>query len=153
MSNEEHERDQLSYVDGRIDAALAIAEYACEDCGRGDHPVLDEKSKKWKHGKRHCRAQHAWFELRRAEDKRVQAWFDRKYGGQWLSYYALKGPIGPECHCCGRPAQRRCDFNCWGSICEFDACIDCAEKWDGVHADAIPRAKDRRQDRMKAATR
>jgi hypothetical protein len=60
----------------------------------------------------------------------------------WHSHYVLKDHRLGNCHCCGRRATKRCDYNCWGSVCEFDACYECAKKYDGICSDGIPNYKD-----------
>ena len=131
------------YYEGQADMAADIAANSCEECGKGYEPELDEKTKVWKHGRRHCKAQQAWRSHVWAKKKIISAYLNRRYGTMWHSHYTLKDHrLGDCCYCCGRRATKRCDYNCWGSVCEFDACYECAEKYDGICSDGIPRHKD-----------
>ena len=131
------------YYEGQADMAEEIAANSCPECEKGYDPELDEKTNVWKHGRRHCKAQQAWRLHVWAKKKIVDAYLHARYGTNWHSYYKIKDefPLG-ECYCCGGRPTKRCDYNCWGSVSEFDACDECAKKYDGIMSDGIPNHKD-----------
>jgi hypothetical protein len=132
------------YYEGGVDMAARIADDMCDDCGNGDEAKLDEKTKVWKHGRRHCKAQRAQFLRRSAERDKDEAYLNARYGSMWHHYYKIKEfMLSQRCYCCGKRATKRCDYNCWGTVAEFDACDECAEKYDGICADMIPKYKEK----------
>ncbi len=77
------------------------------------------------------------------KEEENKAYLDIRYGLMWHSYVPKrKWDLDLKCHCCGAVAERRIDWNCWGTVYEADVCSSCAEKYDGACSDGIPLYKD-----------
>lgn len=135
------------YYEGQMDMAQRCAEDLCEKCGAGYTPQFNEEKKQWIHSflgdlpDIKCQAPNAWFLHRQAEKDKSDAYLKSRYGTMWNIYYTMKDDWipGKQCHCCGEDASQLCDCNCWGTVSEFFACDECAEKYDGKCMDSLPK--------------
>lgn len=65
-----------------------------------------------------------------------------KFGDSYHTYRWIDGEIEGRCHCCEEDATQRIEYNCWGSIIQYDVCSEHAERYDGRWGDGIPSFED-----------
>ena len=76
------------------------------------------------------------------KDRANNAFGDR----MWHSLYTLQDPFKAEtrCYCCAETAVERVIVNIWGSVCEFDMCVEHVERYANKCVDMVTYYEDKK---------